>query len=224
MRLKKAFCALLLAALLAGMAVPALALEKGQLLRVDHCGKWVALRAEATANSPRLAKLYKGTTAVYERSEKDFCLVRCGTRWGYVARKYLEKQSRALRVNKKVWLREAPSADGRKLKKLKKGATVVALAEAPNGYYYVQWNGWYGYVSASALRAAKAGDGKKAWVVCAGKHAALRESASDSGHHVASIPRGARVYAFGGNGSGWQYVYWKGMWGYLDADVLYIKH
>ena len=223
MRFRRMLCALLLAALLAGMAVPTLALEKGQLLRVDHCGKWVALRAEATAKSPRLAKLYKGATAVYERTEKGFCLVRCGARWGYVARRYLEKQSRALRVNKKVWLREAPSADGGKLKKLKKGATVVALSEGPNGYYYVRWNDWYGYVSASALRAAKARDGKKAWVVCEGKHTALRDSASDDGHRMASIPRGSRVYAFGGRCSGWQYVCWNGRWGYVDADMLYFK-
>ncbi|MDO4867232.1 MAG: hypothetical protein Q4C10_11825 [Clostridia bacterium] len=223
MRLRKVLCALLLAALLAETAVPALALEKGQLLRVDHCGKWAALRAEATAKSPRLAKLYREMTVVYERTERGFCLVRCGTRWGYVARKYLEKQGRALRVNKKVWLREAPSADGGKLKKLKKGATVVALAEGQNGYYYVQWNDWYGYVSATALRAAKAKDGRKAWVVCAGKHTALREAASDDGHRLTSIPRGSRVYAFGGISEGWQYVYWKGKWGYVDADMLYFK-
>jgi len=215
MRIRRLICALLLAALTVGLAAPALALERGQLLMVANC-KRAALRSDNSARSRRLAKLPAGALVVYGGlTQGGFRLVRWGAQWGYVGESCLEAASRALRTTKKVWLRAAPSGGGSKLKKLKKGATLLAVSEGENGYFYVCYDGTYGYVHARYLRAAKPRQGMKA--------VALRETTLrlDSGGKR-RVPALTALRCFGRDGEGREYACVDGHFGFIDAhDLLY---
>ena len=216
MKFRRMLCALLLAALLLGAALPARALESGKLMRVDNCKKWAALRADNTAKAKRLAKLTKGTLVVYGGiTQGGFRLVRCGELWGYVVVEYLEEASRAVRTTKKVGLRSGPSDRVGRLKKLKKGATLLAVSDAENGYYRVCYDGLTGYVPAKYLRAALPKHGAKAVTLAA----TTVKSGSDT---IARLPALAPVYCFGSDGDGHEYVYDadRGKYGFVDAELL----
>lgn len=215
MKIRRMICALLLAALVLGLAAPALAIERGQLLTVANCRR-AALRSDNSAKSRRLAKLPAGALVVYGGlTQGGFRLVRWGSRWGYVGQEYLETASRALRMKKKAWLRAAPNGNGAKLKKLKKGATLLAVSDAGDGWFRVCYDGIYGYLPAKALRAARPGQGMKA--------VALKETAIvlDSGgkRRVSAL---SALRCFGRDGSGREYVCVDGVFGFVDArDLLY---
>ena len=216
MKLRKMVCVLLLAALMVGLATPALALERGQLLMVANC-KRAALRSDNSARSHRLAKLPAGALVVYGGlTQGGFRLVRWGAQWGYVGENCLETASRALRTTKKVWLRAAPAESGPRLKKLKKGATLLAVSDGENGYLYVCYDGAYGYVHARYLRAAKPKQGMKAVAL---RDTTLRLGSGGKRH----VPALTAVRCFGRDGEGREYVCVDGAFGFVDARDLFYK-
>lgn len=217
MKLRKMICALLLAALLVGISAPARAIERGQLLRVANC-KRAALRSDNSAKARRLDRLPAGALVVYGGlTQGGFRLVRWGAQWGYVGEGCLETASRALRTTKKVWLRAAPGESGPRLKKLKKGTTLLAVSDAENGYFYVCYDGAFGYIRARYLRAAQPKHGMKA--------VALRETTVrlDSGDKR-RVPALGALRCFGRDDSGREYVCVNGAFGFVDArDLFYRK-
>ena len=216
MKFRRTICALLALALVLA-ALPAMAAERGQLMRVANCKRTV-LRADNTGKAKRLARLPAGALVVYGGlTQGGFRLVRWGTQWGYVRSDCLETAHRAVRVAMKVWLRTAPGEGGDRLRKLKKGTTMLAVSDAENGYYCVCYDGVHGYVPAKSLRVAAPKNGMKA--------VALEDCVvklDDGG--TRRVPALTALRCFGRNASGQEYVCVDGEYGFVDLTRFHLAY
>ena len=205
MKFRRTICALLALALVLA-ALPAMAAERGQLMRVANCKRTV-LRADNTGKAKRLARLPAGALVVYGGlTQGGFRLVRWGT------------QSRGcVKGARKVWLRTAPGEGGDRLRKLKKGTTMLAVSDAENGYYCVCYDGVHGYVPAKSLRVAAPKNGMKA--------VALEDCVvklDDGG--TRRVPALTALRCFGRNASGQEYVCVDGEYGFVDLTRFHLAY
>jgi len=99
--------------------------------------------------------------------------------------------------------------------------TTVNVTNAVNGYYYVHYNGHYGYVPSSYLVSTgnNTGTGTASGTYYTTMSVALYSTASSSSYAIAAIPAGAAVTALS-TSNGYTYVTYNGQAGYVLSTYL----
>lgn len=220
----KRIMAMCLMICLLALSLPGYAADEDAVLGVVNCESWVSLRNGPSTSAKRLAKLPKGALVTYISSGRNgFTFVRYGTLEGYVLARYLETQSLAMVVgncSSYVTLRESASTSAKAITEISKGALVLRVGDAGNGFFRVCYNGKYGYVLSKYLLKAETKLGAAKHVVDCQSYISLRERPSVQSDRLAKIPLGTYVTSFGSNGYGMEYVYYNGQYGFVLSKYL----
>ena len=131
-------------------------------------------------------------------------------------------------------LRAEPSADSRKLDSVHQYTELDVLGMR-NGWYYVYYNGQYGYVnpgtkyvtviawgsSPSDTSSAGRNTGSGTWIRTTELGASLRSGPSVDSAKLASIHQFTELEVLGTR-NGWYYVYYNGQYGYVNPGSKYV--
>lgn len=121
----------------------------------------VHLRAERSTASQSYGLYFSGTPVEADYAEQGFMAVSVGMENGFIKSEYLKSDPEgidsALRVGTAhtragyVNLRSY-AADSRVIATVPDGDTVTVMGETANGWYYVEYDGQYGYMKSSLVR------------------------------------------------------------------------
>ncbi|MBQ2956332.1 MAG: SH3 domain-containing protein [Clostridia bacterium] len=207
--------------------------EYYEVMQIVGAPEWTPLREMADVNAKQLAKLPNGAV-VYNCTyyADDFTYVEYNGMEGYVLTEYITLGSEndsapdlsvkyVTNCNEEVSLRAAPGSSSERLAWVPKNTAVQAL-DAENGYFYVCYEGTYGYISGDYLAyIGYTGDyiGDMVTVNCKLGTPLLAEPAPGFGW-LEFIPEGTVLESCYEAHDGYYYAVYGDLYGYIYGDHL----
>ena len=138
------------------------------ILRVANCDEWITLREQDDVYSDELFKIPLNAKVLYlADGDNDFTKVQYNGIIGYVMSKYVQFDSRSENIaefgefepktmkvydcKESVTLRKRASVSSGEILQVPLGDRVEVCDYAQNGFYLVQYKGYYGYIMAKYL-------------------------------------------------------------------------
>ena len=127
---------------------------------VVNCKEYITLRDTPSTKGADLAHIPLGESVGYiENAGNGFYKVKYNGKYGYALASYLSSEERGapmtatvVNCNEYITLRATPSTSGADLAHIPLGAVTQFVSTAENGFYYIYYNGQYGYALQSYLK------------------------------------------------------------------------
>ncbi len=207
--------------------------EYYEVMQIVGCPEWTPLREMADVNARQIARVPLGavvTNCLYYAD--DFTYVKYKGMEGYVLTEYItlgdgnEVQPElavkyVTNCNKEVSLRKEPTSASKRLAWVPKGTAIEAL-DAKDGYFYVCYEGEYGYIFGDYLAyIGYIGDYAGEMIVanCEKSAPLYREPAPEFGM-LAEVPKGTVLDGCYEAHDGYFYVGYNDIFGYIHGDYL----
>lgn len=203
---------------------------------VVNCNVSITLRPKPDVSSGEICQIPLGSAVSYvESAENGFYKIIYNGLTGFSLASYLSTnpQSTApaqqtnyetyyvVNCNESITLRTSPSTSADEICQIPLGAAVSYVSTAENGFYYICYNGNYGYSLASYLSSySGSATYETCRVVNCNESITLRTSPSTSAGEICQIPLGETVSYIGSAGNGFYEIYYMGNRGYSLASYL----
>lgn len=206
---------------------------------VVNCNESITLRPDADVSSGEICQIPLGSAVSFiETAANGFYKIVYNGNTGYALASYLSTQKGSINTssntnsssydtyyvsycNKSITLRTSPDVSSGEICQMPLGSAVSVVSAADNGFYYVQYDGQYGYALASYLSSAS---GSPIYDICkvvnCNESITLRPGADVSSGEIRQIPLGETVTYIGNAGNGFYEIYYMGDHGYAMADYL----
>lgn len=206
---------------------------------VVNCNESITLRPAPNVNSGEICQIPLGSAVSFvETAANGFYKIIYNGNTGYSLASYLstEKADSAPVKNtvsssydtyyvsycsQSITLRSAPDVYASEICQISLGSAVGVVQAADNGFYYVQYNGNFGYALASFL---KSGSGWSIYDICqvvnCNESITLRPGPYVESGEIRQIPLGENVTYIGNAGNGFYEIFYMGDHGYAMADYL----
>ena len=216
--MKRMLC-ILLAAMLAGCCIPALALNAESSFytwTVVNCDEWISLREAPSTGAKQLMKIPLGAEVIFhDGSEDGFVVVEYEGVTGYALEGHLQGFLHAVRVvNCDEWvsLRKSPDEDSECICKVPLDQMLYANF-SDGDFACVSYNGGSGYIANKYLYRADNGTGTPRYANCS---ANMYQYATTDSDVVTKIPEGAKVMCYNTSERGVSYVNYGDKWGFVN--------
>lgn len=166
---------ILLAAVMCMLLCSALADDYGKAIIVGRSGYKVHLREEPSADSDSMGVYFTGTQVKCESDPNaEWVAVKIGRERGYMRSGYLKRGEAADYVTPQFWtgtvtatnyarLRAGPSTEYQLYGTVKTGENVTIMGETDKHWYYVEYKGEKGFMSANLIYTGKMPSGSSAY-------------------------------------------------------------
>lgn len=181
--------------------------SRGATVRADG---GLRLRAGAGTDSESLLTIPDGTHLTCTGWQNGWAKTTYEGKTGYVSAEYLLLDGK-VNADGGLRLRSGPGETHEKLLTIPNGTT-LAFTEEKDGWLKTTYDGKTGYVSQEYIAISA--------TVTAGPGLNLRETASESGTKLTTIPNGAEVQCLGSRDGAWIKVAYNGYAGYVSAQYL----
>lgn len=181
--------------------------SRGATVRADG---GLRLRAGAGTDSESLLTIPDGTHLTCTGWQSGWAKTTYDGKTGYVSAEYLLLDGK-VSADGGLRLRSGPGETHEKLLTIPNGTT-LSFTEQKDGWLKTTYDGKTGYVSQEYIAISA--------TVTAGPGLNLRETASENGTKLTTIPNGATVQCLGSRDGAWIKVAYSGYEGYVSAQYL----